>query len=49
NANHIPWTEFKTMMTTEYCPATEIQRKEQELWTLTPKGDDIEAYNLDVS
>ncbi|GJV67680.1 hypothetical protein Tco_1483189 [Tanacetum coccineum] len=21
NANHIPWTEFKTMMTTEYCPA----------------------------
>ncbi|GJT71004.1 putative reverse transcriptase domain-containing protein [Tanacetum coccineum] len=45
NANHIPWTEFKTMMTTEYCPATEIQRMEQELWTLTLKGDDIEAYN----
>ncbi|GJX29699.1 hypothetical protein Tco_0237778 [Tanacetum coccineum] len=21
NANHIPWTEFKTMMTTDYCPA----------------------------
>ncbi|GJV08240.1 putative reverse transcriptase domain-containing protein [Tanacetum coccineum] len=45
NANHISWTEFKTMMTTEYCPATEIQRIEQELWTLTLKGDDIEAYN----
>ncbi|GJU43966.1 putative reverse transcriptase domain-containing protein [Tanacetum coccineum] len=45
NANHIPWTEFKTMMTTEYCPATKIQRMEQELWTLTLKGDDIEAYN----
>ncbi|GJW54615.1 putative reverse transcriptase domain-containing protein [Tanacetum coccineum] len=45
NANHIPWTEFKTMMTTEYCPVTEIQRMEQELWTLTLKGDDIEAYN----
>nr|GEU40351.1 hypothetical protein [Tanacetum cinerariifolium] len=45
NANHIPWTEFKSMMTTEYCPATEIQRMEQELWTLTLKGDDIEAYN----
>ncbi|GJS93073.1 putative reverse transcriptase domain-containing protein, partial [Tanacetum coccineum] len=45
NANHIPWTEFKTMMTTEYCPATEIQRMEQELWTLTLKGDDIKAYN----
>ncbi|GJS21933.1 putative reverse transcriptase domain-containing protein [Tanacetum coccineum] len=33
------------MMTTEYCPATEIQRMEQELWTLTLKGDDIEAYS----
>ncbi|GKB10539.1 putative reverse transcriptase domain-containing protein [Tanacetum coccineum] len=33
------------MMTTEYCPATEIQRTEQELWTLTLKGDDIEGYN----
>ncbi|GJZ33869.1 reverse transcriptase domain-containing protein [Tanacetum coccineum] len=32
-------------MTTEYCPATEIQRMEQDLWTLTLKGDDIEAYN----
>ncbi|GJW80405.1 putative reverse transcriptase domain-containing protein [Tanacetum coccineum] len=31
NANRITWNEFKTMMTTEYCPATEIQRMEQEL------------------
>nr|GEX57197.1 hypothetical protein [Tanacetum cinerariifolium] len=45
NANHIPWTEFKSMMTIEYCPATKIQRMEEELWTLTLKGDDIEAYN----
>ncbi|GJX87161.1 putative reverse transcriptase domain-containing protein [Tanacetum coccineum] len=45
NVNRIPWTEFKTMVTTEYCPAIEIQRMEQELWTLTLKGDDIEAYN----
>ncbi|GJZ57051.1 putative reverse transcriptase domain-containing protein [Tanacetum coccineum] len=44
NANRIPWTEFKTMMTTEYYPGIEIQRMEQELWTLTLKGDDIEAY-----
>ncbi|GJV40492.1 putative reverse transcriptase domain-containing protein [Tanacetum coccineum] len=35
----------KAMMTTEYCPATEIQRMEQKLWTLTLKGDDIEAYS----
>nr|GEU67445.1 hypothetical protein [Tanacetum cinerariifolium] len=33
------------MMTTEYCPTIEIQRMEEELWTLTLKGDDIEAYN----
>ncbi|GKA35632.1 putative reverse transcriptase domain-containing protein [Tanacetum coccineum] len=45
NANQIPWSNVKAMMTTEYCPATEIQRMEQDLWTLTLKGDDIEAYN----
>ncbi|GJU52730.1 putative reverse transcriptase domain-containing protein [Tanacetum coccineum] len=38
-------TVSKTMITTEYCPATEIQKMEQELWTLTLKGDDIEAYS----
>ncbi|GKD90884.1 reverse transcriptase domain-containing protein [Tanacetum coccineum] len=37
--------EFKTMMTMKYFPATEIQKMEQELWTLTLKGDDIEAYS----
>ncbi|GJR17242.1 hypothetical protein Tco_0965769 [Tanacetum coccineum] len=31
NANQIPWSNVKAMMTTEYCPATEIQRMEQEL------------------
>nr|GEZ05131.1 hypothetical protein [Tanacetum cinerariifolium] len=45
NANQIPWSNLKAMMTTEYCPATEIQKMEQELWTLTLKGDGIEAYN----
>ncbi|GJR45876.1 putative reverse transcriptase domain-containing protein [Tanacetum coccineum] len=43
NANQIPWSNVKAMMTTEYCPATEIEKMEQELWTLTLKGDDIEA------
>nr|GEX33125.1 hypothetical protein [Tanacetum cinerariifolium] len=37
--------EDKLMMTTEYCPVTKIQRMEEELWSLTLKGDDIEAYN----
>nr|GFB52382.1 hypothetical protein [Tanacetum cinerariifolium] len=41
----IPWSNLKAMMTTEYCPATEIPKMEQELWTLTLKGDDIKAYN----
>nr|GEW97020.1 reverse transcriptase domain-containing protein [Tanacetum cinerariifolium] len=36
---------FKLMMTTEYCLEIEIQRMEEELWTLTLKEDDIEAYN----
>nr|GEV88611.1 hypothetical protein [Tanacetum cinerariifolium] len=45
NANQIPWSNLKAMMTNEYCPTTEIQKMEQELWTLTLKGDDIEAYN----
>nr|GFA28091.1 hypothetical protein [Tanacetum cinerariifolium] len=31
NANRIPCTKFKSMMTTEYCPSTEIQRMEEEL------------------
>ncbi|GJU26563.1 hypothetical protein Tco_1165184 [Tanacetum coccineum] len=26
NANQIPWSNVKAMMTTEYCPATESQR-----------------------
>ncbi|GJX13319.1 putative reverse transcriptase domain-containing protein, partial [Tanacetum coccineum] len=38
-------SNVKAMMTIEYCPSTEIQRMEQELWTLTLKGDDIEANN----
>nr|GEX43523.1 reverse transcriptase domain-containing protein [Tanacetum cinerariifolium] len=41
----IPWSNLKAMMTIEYCPAIEIQKMEQELWTLTLKGDEIEAYN----
>ncbi|GKC77109.1 putative reverse transcriptase domain-containing protein, partial [Tanacetum coccineum] len=45
NANQIPWSNVKAIMTTEYCPSTEIQRMEQELWTLTLKGDDVEAFS----
>nr|GEY85493.1 reverse transcriptase domain-containing protein [Tanacetum cinerariifolium] len=41
----LTWWNGNSMMTTEYCPVTKIQRMEEELWTLTLKGDDIEAYN----
>ncbi|GKB50979.1 putative reverse transcriptase domain-containing protein [Tanacetum coccineum] len=36
--------DLKNMMTAEYCPRTEIQKIEQELWTLSMKGDDIDGY-----
>ncbi|GKD01301.1 hypothetical protein Tco_1171575 [Tanacetum coccineum] len=49
NAIQIPWSNVKVMMTTEYCPATEIQKMEQELWTLTLKGDDIEAIKGNIT
>nr|GFC95376.1 hypothetical protein [Tanacetum cinerariifolium] len=32
NANKIPWDEFKTMLTTEYFPDTEVHKMEIELW-----------------
>ncbi|GJY14533.1 putative reverse transcriptase domain-containing protein [Tanacetum coccineum] len=43
-ANQIPWNELKEMMTAEYCPRSEVQKMEQELWNLTVKGDDIVGY-----
>ncbi|GKB88002.1 putative reverse transcriptase domain-containing protein, partial [Tanacetum coccineum] len=30
--------------TAEYCPRTELQKMEQELWNLTIKGDNIDGY-----
>lgn len=32
------------MMTTEYCPETEMHNMEQELYNLTLQGDDIDTY-----
>nr|GEU38317.1 hypothetical protein [Tanacetum cinerariifolium] len=45
NAYRIPWIDLKIMITIEYCPRMEMQKMEQELWTLTLKGEDIEGYN----
>ncbi|GJS22059.1 putative reverse transcriptase domain-containing protein [Tanacetum coccineum] len=42
--NQIPWTKMKQMMTTEFCPAEEVQRIEHELWNLKVKEYNIIAY-----
>ena len=34
-ANGMTWADLKTMMIEEYCPRSELQNLEQELWNLT--------------
>ncbi|KAL7581886.1 hypothetical protein Lser_V15G47382 [Lactuca serriola] len=43
-AKSMPWTEMKEMLMAEYCPRGEIQKIEQELWNLTVRNADIDAY-----
>ncbi|KAL4571035.1 hypothetical protein LXL04_017785 [Taraxacum kok-saghyz] len=43
-ANALTWAELKTMMIEEYCPRTELQKLEQELWNLTMQGSNITGY-----
>ena len=43
-ANSMSWEELKTMLLEEYCPRSEMQKLESELWNLTMKGSDINAY-----
>jgi len=43
-ANALTWGALKTMMIEEYCPRSELQKLEQELWNLAMKGSDITAY-----
>ncbi|GJS65898.1 putative reverse transcriptase domain-containing protein [Tanacetum coccineum] len=43
-ANQIGWTEMKKLMTTEFCPAEELQRIENELWNLKVKEYNMVAY-----
>ena len=43
-ANGMTWADLKTMMITEYCPRSELQKLEQELWNLTMQGSNIAAY-----
>jgi len=43
-ANAMTWEELKAMMVEEYCPRSELQKLEQELWNLTMQGSDITGY-----
>ncbi|GJR71057.1 reverse transcriptase domain-containing protein [Tanacetum coccineum] len=42
-ANVIPWSEFKLMLIKKYCPQSEVQKMETELWNLKLKGTNIIA------
>ncbi|GJU09816.1 putative reverse transcriptase domain-containing protein [Tanacetum coccineum] len=43
-ANQMRWTEIKKLMTTEFYPAEELQRMENELWNLKVKEYNMVAY-----
>ncbi|XP_023755609.1 uncharacterized protein LOC111904062 [Lactuca sativa] len=43
-SNVMPWAKLKEMLMVEYCPRSEIQKMEQELWNLTVRNSDIDAY-----
>ncbi|GKA40005.1 putative reverse transcriptase domain-containing protein [Tanacetum coccineum] len=40
----MPWRELMKLMAEVYCPRTEIQKMESELWNLTVKNNDLVAY-----
>ncbi|GJZ91366.1 reverse transcriptase domain-containing protein [Tanacetum coccineum] len=43
-ANATPWSEFKQMLIKKYCPRSEVQKMEAELWNSKVKGTNIIAY-----
>ncbi|GKB86023.1 reverse transcriptase domain-containing protein [Tanacetum coccineum] len=43
-ANQITWTELKRLLTSKYCPRTEVRKMEDELYNLTVKGNDLKPY-----
>ena len=38
------WENLKQMLMQEYCPRGEVQKIEQELWSLTMVGSNITTY-----
>ncbi|GJX64522.1 reverse transcriptase domain-containing protein [Tanacetum coccineum] len=43
-AYKITWVEFKKLLIKKYCPRTEVQKKEDEFYHLTVKGNDLKTY-----
>ena len=48
-ANDMGWETMKDLMIEEYCPRGEIQKLEQDLWSLTMKGSDVVSYTTRFS
>nr|GEV22546.1 putative reverse transcriptase domain-containing protein [Tanacetum cinerariifolium] len=43
-ANKITWIELKRLLTNKYCPQTEVNKMEDEFYSLTIKGNDLKTY-----
>ncbi|XP_076924948.1 uncharacterized protein LOC143587582 [Bidens hawaiensis] len=43
-AHQLTWEELKAMVLEEYCPQSELQKIETELWDITMTGSDVTAY-----
>ncbi|GKG06143.1 reverse transcriptase domain-containing protein, partial [Tanacetum coccineum] len=43
-AYEMTWKSLMKLMTEAYCPRNEIQKLENELWSLTVKGTDLVGY-----
>nr|GEV74835.1 reverse transcriptase domain-containing protein [Tanacetum cinerariifolium] len=43
-ADKIAWTEFKRLLTNNYCPRTEVKKMEDEFYNLVLKGNDLKTY-----
>ncbi|GJX99258.1 putative reverse transcriptase domain-containing protein [Tanacetum coccineum] len=43
-AYKITWVEFKKLLIKKYCPRTEVQKREDEFYHLTVKGNDLKTY-----
>nr|GEV83461.1 reverse transcriptase domain-containing protein [Tanacetum cinerariifolium] len=43
-AYKLSWVEFKKLLIKKYCPRTKVQKREDEFYNLTVKGNDLKTY-----